>query len=244
MSAAIREIASRREPLGGKMSFRALVFGLDTQSDRREVAWLAYNYVFAEAGLNWQWTRDQFHALLATSNEMDVLRTYIQAERPHWGWSDDIAKLVRAAERRQSSLCRDLLSNGACRDMPVATVIAAAVDQDIAVSGLSTTPDLAGEWMSSRITIARDHAEALRIIGVLPSMVVAIEASVEAADATRQRGLAAIHKDEIDWTGEPGTVLQHIAELHDRLTGPVRRFHAPSSRSTAEEAATCSSVTF
>lgn len=221
------------------MSLRGLIFGHDVQCDRREVARRAYNYVFAEAGLDWYWSRGQFTSLFKTSSGVDAVKAYVESQHPDWRWNSDLALLVRAAERRHVSILRDLLDNGACRDLAVADFIAAMLDEGLGVAALSQCPDTANAWMVPGVLVARDHQRALDLLGLSAGEVVCIECDDDAIDLTQSKGLAAIRCDDCDFTASPHDVLARVTKLHDHEVARLRPLPAGAFVKAALEVERC-----
>ena len=66
---------------------RAVLFGNETLFDRHDVERKAYNRVFAEAGLSWNWGADDYMRLCRLSGGGDVIEAFIRFDRPGWGLS-------------------------------------------------------------------------------------------------------------------------------------------------------------
>lgn len=98
------------------MTLQAIVFGVDgvlaeTQEARRE----AFNKVFAEAGLDWQWGRTLFAELLKATDGEDIIQSFVYRYLPHWRHTEDLSHLIAAMTRRHATIYQDLLDNGAVK---------------------------------------------------------------------------------------------------------------------------------
>lgn len=209
------------------MRLKALIFGLGTQSDRLEVERRAYNYVFAEAGLTWNWSAAKFASLLDQSDGGDVLGTYVRTELPQWCQSDDLAHMLRAARRRHRSVCSEFYSGGACRDLDVGFIISRAIECGIRVAALSTSPDVSYGWMAPGVVVARDYGAAIAALKQPASAVLAIEAD-GSAGAAEARGLAVIETWHLKALRISDDVIATLHSAHDGM--PVSRVAASDRR--------------
>ncbi len=62
---------------------QALLFDVDgTLADTEEVHRQAFNAAFSAAGLDWVWSRDLYHELLAVTGGKERIRFYLDRDRP------------------------------------------------------------------------------------------------------------------------------------------------------------------
>lgn len=65
------------------MSLQALIFDVDgTLAETEEIHRKAFNCAFADAGLEWHWSREQYRELLAVSGGKERIRHYIATAIP------------------------------------------------------------------------------------------------------------------------------------------------------------------
>lgn len=63
------------------MKLQALIFDVDgTLAETEEIHRRAFNRAFAEAGLDWHWSRERYRELLATSGGKERIRRYMEEE--------------------------------------------------------------------------------------------------------------------------------------------------------------------
>jgi len=85
-------------PLG---KLQAVIFDVDgtlaeTERDGHRVA---FNHAFAEFGMNWHWTPDEYATLLGIAGGKERMRHYAARYAPHWlqqrGFADQVARVYR-----------------------------------------------------------------------------------------------------------------------------------------------------
>ena len=90
----------------------AIIFDMDgTLADTEELHRQSFNRAFSEFHLDIEWSRAEYHDLLAISGGKERIRRYLQQRRIE---ADDAAALLRLAgslHQRKSALYRDMLSN-------------------------------------------------------------------------------------------------------------------------------------
>lgn len=119
------------------MSLRALIFDVDgTLAETEEVHRKAFNQTFAEAGLDWHWSKEDYARLLRTTGGKERMRAF-RAERDDPSPSDSaIAEL----HTRKTALYGKLLASGALQARPgVLELIAAAGAAGLKLAIATTT---------------------------------------------------------------------------------------------------------
>lgn len=214
------------------MRLQAVILGHDVRSDRVEVERIAYNYVFAEAGLSWHWDAQQFASLRAQLAGHDPLRCYARDILPPRCWTDDLAIMLRAVERRHDSVCRDFLVGGACRDSRIDAVVRAAIAHGLDVVTLARSPGAWADRTEAGSQVAQDHARALTLLQLPPAAVLAVEAESAGLAAAYRAGITTVMKAAcLDLVSGHDAVAGLIAahQGHSRASPATRRQPSPAS---------------
>lgn len=92
---------------------QAVLLDVDgTLADTEEVHRQAFNAAFAEAGLDWEWDRTLYHALLAVTGGKERIRYFLQRERPDFQLPPDGDAFIAALHRSKTAHYVDALSGG------------------------------------------------------------------------------------------------------------------------------------
>jgi HAD superfamily hydrolase (TIGR01509 family) len=92
---------------------RALLFDVDgTLADTEEVHRQAFNAAFAEAGLDWEWSADLYHELLAVTGGKERIRYYLDRERPDFELPADTAAFIAGLHQRKTAYYVEMLTTG------------------------------------------------------------------------------------------------------------------------------------
>lgn len=96
---------------------QALIFDVDgtlaeTERDGHRVA---FNYAFAEMGLNWHWSIDLYGELLAIAGGQERLRYYLEKYQPAWQ-TENIAEFIIQTHQLKSQYYQSLLKRA---DIPL-----------------------------------------------------------------------------------------------------------------------------
>ncbi|KAI9135017.1 HAD family hydrolase [Acaryochloris sp. CCMEE 5410] len=96
------------------MSLQALIFDVDgtlanTERDGHRVA---FNQAFAEAGLEWHWSVEQYGQLLQVAGGKERIRHYIQHFCPDWQQPHDLQGFIADLHAAKNSHYQALLSQG------------------------------------------------------------------------------------------------------------------------------------
>ncbi|NCJ08586.1 HAD-IA family hydrolase [Synechococcales cyanobacterium C] len=127
---------------------QALIFDVDgtlaeTERDGHRVA---FNRAFAEAGLDWHWSVEQYGELLTTTGGKERIYHYLQHRNhipPEFSGSDPMARIAALHEAKNRHY-QDLLTTGAISLRPgVARLLTEARDQSLrlAIATTSTLPN-------------------------------------------------------------------------------------------------------
>jgi len=98
---------------------KALIFDVDgTLADTEEVHRLAFNHVFAEFGLDWNWTPELYETLLATSGGRERIAAYGHDLRQRFSSEREFQQFVVALHRAKTRKYAALLTEGEVRLRP------------------------------------------------------------------------------------------------------------------------------
>jgi HAD superfamily hydrolase (TIGR01509 family) len=123
---------------------RALLFDVDgTLADTEEVHRQAFNAAFAGAGLDWDWSADLYHELLAVTGGKERMRYYLDRERPDFELPPDGAAFIAALHQRKTARYVEMLTTGQVPLRPgVERLIREAHQQGLRLAVVTTTtPD-------------------------------------------------------------------------------------------------------
>lgn len=99
--------------IDGTTTLQAVLFDVDgTLADTEEYHRQAFNEAFAEYGLNWHWSREEYTELLAISGGRERIRAYAEAHLLPQPSARAIRKLALDVHTRKSAIYRDKLIKG------------------------------------------------------------------------------------------------------------------------------------
>ncbi len=203
---------------------QAVLFGLGTLVDRRDLERRAYNRVFDEAGLPWRWDAGEYARLCRLSAGGDVLDALIGSERPCWRKNEDVKHLLAAVRRRHVALCRDLAAEPAEVDREMIAVAEAARSGGLPVCAILPIVDALPE-IGSGIACAETHKSALSKLNVTAAACIAIECTTEGFQAAADAGVAALDKLAISassGTSSERAIMALLDDVHSN-SKPVAR---------------------
>lgn len=94
-------------------TLQAIIFDVDgTLADTEEYHRQAFNEAFAEHGINWHWSPEEYTELLTTSGGRERIRAYAEAHLLPRPDSAALRKLALKLHSRKSAIYRDKLVNG------------------------------------------------------------------------------------------------------------------------------------
>jgi HAD superfamily hydrolase (TIGR01509 family) len=141
-----------------------LIFDVDgTIAETEEVHRRAFNEIFREQGIAWEWDRALYGKLLAVTGGKERLRHYIEAYDPPRGdvWRARVNDLHAMKTRRYC----DLIDAGAAKLRPgVKRLIAEARARSLPLA-LATTTSLANVEALFRSTFGAKHDELFAFVG-------------------------------------------------------------------------------
>lgn len=126
------------------MPLQALIFDVDgtlanTERDGHRVA---FNQAFADAGLGWHWSVEEYGQLLAIAGGKERIRHYIQQHCPHWQPPQDLQGFAAELHAAKNRHYQALLAQGVIPLRPgVARLLQEAKAEGIRLA-IATTSDL------------------------------------------------------------------------------------------------------
>ena len=122
---------------------RALLFDVDgTLADTEEIHRQAFNAAFAEAGLDWEWSADLYHELLAVTGGKERIRYYLDRERPGFELPPDSAAFIAGLHQRKTAYYIERLTTGQVPLRPgVERLIREAHRHGLRLAVVTTTTD-------------------------------------------------------------------------------------------------------
>jgi HAD superfamily hydrolase (TIGR01509 family) len=232
-----------RWPLSDKSmntELRALLFDVDgTLADTEEVHRQAFNAAFAEAGLDWDWSADLYHELLAVTGGKERIRYYLERERPEFELPPEGDEFIAGLHRRKTHYYVEMLTTGQVPLRPgVERLIREAHQQGLRLAVVTTTtPDnvtalfrhsfgafeedwfelvAAGGIVPHKKPAPDIYHYALADMGLTADECLALEDSENGMKAAHAAGIDVLitvnrYTDQHDFTGA-AVVLDHLGE--------------------------------
>ena len=193
------------------MRLQAIIFDVDgTLAETEEAHRQAFNQAFAEAGLGWIWSQDDYRALLTTTGGRERIARY----RAESALLPDPAN-VAALHVRKNAIYADLVASGQVAPRPgVRRLLHQCLNEGIALAIATTTsranlyalldhalePDarswfsviVAGEDVSAKKPDPEVYVRALAGLSLRPAECVAIEDSALGLMAARACGIPTV----------------------------------------------------
>ena len=92
---------------------QALLFDVDgTLADTEEVHRQAFNAAFSAAGLDWVWSHDLYHGLLAVTGGKERIRFYLERDRPDFQLPQDGDGFIAQLHRSKTEHYVNMLTQG------------------------------------------------------------------------------------------------------------------------------------
>ncbi len=198
------------------MRIEALIFDVDgTLADTEEVHRVAFNRAFAEFGLDWNWTPELYHRLLAIAGGKERLRLWIDERVSDPGEAARLRLLVPEIHRAKTLAYRWLVRQGALQMRPGVVRLMREARRDGRKLAIATTTTLANvdELLASTLGGEADdwfeviagadavkakkpapdiYLLALDAMGLAPEQCIAFEDSAKGLQAARAAGIATV----------------------------------------------------
>ncbi|HDK37934.1 MAG TPA: HAD family hydrolase [Thiolapillus brandeum] len=101
------------------MKLQALIFDVDgTLAETEEVHRKAFNQAFAEAGLDWHWSKERYRELLATSGGKERIRRYMEEEQSEQLHRHDLDAWIAGLHQAKTRLYAELMAAGEAKLRP------------------------------------------------------------------------------------------------------------------------------
>lgn len=143
------------------MTLRAIIFDVDgTLAETEEAHRAAFNRAFAEAGLDWHWTRDDYGRLLKTTGGKERMRRH----RDEIGATGPTADEIASLHRRKTEIYGEILSSG---ELALRTGVAELIDAARAAGirvAVATTTNLPNVEALCRACWQRPAAEVFDVV--------------------------------------------------------------------------------
>lgn len=197
------------------MRLQAILFGIGTLVDTRDVEREAYNSVFQEAGLPWRWDAGTYARLARQAVAGDVLEAFIRSdERPRWRNSDDLKHLLAAVRRRHAAVCREIAAEPATADREMIALAEAAHARQLRLCAIWPSGDALPEGFG-RLACAQSYLAALAALDLPAAACLAVECTAEGFDAASNAGIATFDKLAISPGSDASRETAVLALLED-----------------------------
>ncbi|WP_455204454.1 HAD family hydrolase [Kaarinaea lacus] len=91
----------------------AMIFDVDgTLADTEEFHRIAFNRAFANAGLDWQWSPQLYHDLLAVTGGKERIRYYLEKYNPDFKAPNDLVAFIKQLHESKTEIYTTMLANG------------------------------------------------------------------------------------------------------------------------------------
>ncbi len=123
------------------MSFKALIFDVDgTLAETEEAHRKAFNKAFAEAGLDWNWSRERYRELLAVSGGKERILQFIRDEAQSWLQKEGLEAWIAELHKEKTRIYAEMMAAGEVGLRPgVERLIDEAREADIRLAIATTT---------------------------------------------------------------------------------------------------------
>ena len=218
----------------------ALLFDVDgTLADTEEVHRQAFNAAFAEAGLDWTWSADLYHELLAVTGGRERIRYYLERQRPDFELPPDAEAFIAVLHQHKTTHYVGMLTAGQVPLRPgVERLIREAHQQGLRLAVVTTTTPAnvtalfrhsfgayeddwfelvaAGGVVPHKKPAPDIYLYALEKMGLKPDQCLALEDSANGMQSAHAAGIDVLitvnrYTDRHDFTGA-AVVLDHLGE--------------------------------
>jgi len=148
------------------MDLQALIFDVDgTLADTEEGHRIAFNRIFAERGLDWEWSRDLYRKLLAVTGGKERILHYLQQYRPDVSLPEDVNGFIAELHQGKTRHYVALLREGGIPLRPgVARLLQQARQADLRLA-IATTTTLENVTTLLECTLGAESVDWFEVIG-------------------------------------------------------------------------------
>lgn len=216
----------------------AILFGsISTVADTSELQREAFNRAFAEHGLDWNWDRDRYVAMLGSNGGADRIAEYarttgddVDADAVHRTKSDTFRRLLRESPPEPRLGVPESIS-AARRDGTAVALVTTTSPENVAALVEALTPRLGDQPFDLLVDAGQvekpkpdgaAYRYALERLGESAGHCVAIEDNVGGVDAAREAGIACVAFPNANTDGHDfGAATERV----DRIEyGPLRAY--------------------
>lgn len=153
--------------------FKAFIFDVDgTLADTEEGHRTAFNRVFAERGLDWDWTPELYRKLLTVTGGKERIRHFLREYRPEEKLPEDVDGFIAGLHQGKTAHYVALLREGGIPLRPgVARLLGEAREAGIRLA-IATTTTMENVTTLLECTLGRESIDWFEVIGaggVVPS---------------------------------------------------------------------------
>ncbi|MEA3302880.1 MAG: HAD family hydrolase [Pseudomonadota bacterium] len=148
------------------MSLKALIFDVDgTLAETEEYHRKAFNKAFADAGLDWSWSREQYRDLLAVSGGKERILHFLKAEDPQQIHRENLYEWIAALHQAKTALYTGMMASGEIELRPgVERLIRESHRAGLRLA-IATTTSMANITALFDATLGQDVLEWFEVIG-------------------------------------------------------------------------------
>ncbi len=148
------------------MTFKALIFDVDgTLAETEEVHRRAFNKAFADAGLEWHWSRERYRELLKTSGGKERILRFINEEVPEFQQREGLEAWIAERHKAKTRFYAEMMAAGEVELRPgVERLIREARDAGIRLA-IATTTTTANIDALFAATLGSDALDWFEVIG-------------------------------------------------------------------------------
>ncbi len=148
------------------MTLKALIFDVDgTLAETEEVHRKAFNKAFAEAGLDWTWSRERYRELLAVSGGKERILQFIKDEASEHLDREDLQAWIAGLHKAKTRFYTEMMASGEISLRPgVERLIRESRDAGLRMA-IATTTSSANIIALFKATLGHDAMEWFDTIG-------------------------------------------------------------------------------
>ena len=257
IAASSRPTATGDAPVAAARALRAVIFDVDGTLAETELDGHlpAFNQAFAEAGLDWHWSRTEYLELLRVTGGKERIAYYARRSQPQFAGHADFAARVASLHRRKTEIYAARAASGAITLRPG---IRRLLDE-IAAAGLvaaiatTTSPDSvralitgqlgadalarfacigAGDVVASKKPAPDIYQYVIDALGLAADECLAIEDSAVGTAAARAAGIPVVVTAHAATAGENFAGALAVVDGLGSIDAPTRSLQGPAPTGT------------